>query len=248
MQNIGENIVKKHIRYDLEIISQLIMPKSKVLDIGCGDGQLLEFLKSEKNVEGQGLEISQPLVTKTIQRGISAIQGDGETDLEFYPNHHFDYAILGQTIQATKNPKKMLLEMLRIARYAIVSIPNFTHYKNRLQIMFKGVMPVNENLPFTWYDTPNIHFCSIKDFENLCAELNFKIEQKIFLTSKHKLNSLLNFNILPNFFAEYGIFLITRDEIAASTQTEFVFSDKLKQKISLGLAAPVAQSNNYNDN
>ena len=166
-ENIGQNIIKKQIRFDLEIISKLVASNTKVLDIGCGDGELLSFLKKEKNVDARGLEISRKQVTQTIKKGNSAIQGDGEKDLEFYPDHNFDYAILSQTIQATKNPKAMLKEMLRIARYAIISLPNFTHYKNRLHIMTNGTMPVNKNLPFTWFDTPNIHFCSIKDFENL---------------------------------------------------------------------------------
>jgi methionine biosynthesis protein MetW len=243
-QNIGQNIVKKQIRYDLEIISRLIAPASKILDIGCGDGELLEFLKKYKKADARGIEISQPLVTESIKKGISVIQGDGESDLEFYPDHSFDYAILSQTIQATKNPKQILQEMLRIAHCAIISLPNFTHYKNRWHIVFKGTMPVNKNLPFAWHDTPNIHFCSIRDFENLCDELGFKIKQKIFITAKHKLSNFFNFSILPNLFAEYGIFLITNNQNSLTAEEDFIFSNKIKQKINLGSFSgiPVTQN------
>jgi methionine biosynthesis protein MetW len=163
--NIGQNIVKHQIRYDLEIIAQLIKPKSKVLDIGCGDGELMEFLQKSKNVDARGLEISQEQVSQVLMRGLSAIHGNAENDLSFYPDRSFDYAILSQTIQATQKPKEILEEMLRVAEYAIVSLPNFAHYKNRLHLLFKGSMPVNKNIPFEWFETPNIHFCSIKDFE-----------------------------------------------------------------------------------
>lgn len=241
-KNIGQNIIKKQIRYDLEIISDLVKAKSKVLDIGCGDGELLEFLKNEKDVDARGLEISQKLVTKTIQKGISAIQGDCEKDLEFYPDHNFDYVILSQTIQATKNPKKMLKEMLRVGRYGIVSLPNFANIKNRLHLLLKGTMPVNKNLPFTWYDTPNIHFCSIRDFENLCLELNFKIEKKIFLTSKYKLYDFLKCSFLSNIISEYGIFLITKNELKPTGQEEFAFKTKLSPKLNFDLATPSVTS------
>lgn len=241
-KNIGQNIIKKQIRYDLEIISDMVKPKSKVLDIGCGDGELLEFLKNEKQVDARGLEISQKLVTKTIEKGISAIQGDGEKDLEFYPDHNFDYVILSQTIQATKNPKKMLEEILRVGRYGIISLPNFANFKNRLHILLKGTMPVNKNLPFTWYDTPNIHFCSIRDFENLCLELDFTIDKKIFLTSKHKLNNFFKCSFFSNLISEYGIFLITKNEFKPSGQEEFAFKTKLNPKFNLGVRSPVVSS------
>ncbi len=223
MTSIGQNIVKRKIRYDLEIIAQLIKPNSKVLDIGCGDGELLEFLRKTKNVDARGLEISQSQVSKALSKGISAIQGDAESDLTFYPNRNFDFAILSQTLQATHKPKEILEEMLRIAEFAIVSFPNFAHFKNRFQMMFKGHMPVNKTIPFEWFDTPNIHFCSIKDFEKLCADMNFSVKKKIFLTSKHKLLGLLGRNYLANFFAEYGIFLITKKEFTATGCEEFSF-------------------------
>jgi methionine biosynthesis protein MetW len=226
--SIGQNIVKRQIRYDLEIISQLVTPNSKALDIGCGDGELLDFLKNTKNVDGRGLEISQKLVGESLKRGISVIQGNAENDLSFYPDRSFDFAILSQTLQATKNPKEILQEMLRIADFAIISLPNFAHFATRFHLLFKGTMPINETIPFQWYETPNIHFCSIKDFENLCRELGFVVKKKIFLTSKHRLLGVLGHDSIANFFAEYGIFLITKNDFAATNQEEFIFGKNLK--------------------
>ncbi len=228
MSYIGQNIVKRQIRYDLEIIAQLIKSKTKVLDIGCGDGELLKFLKKNKNVDGRGLEISQSQVSKALMGGVSVIHGDAEKDLTFYPDRSFDYAILSQTIQATHDPKKILEEMLRIAEFAVISLPNFAHIKNRLHLLFKGTMPVNKTIPFEWYETPNIHFCSIADFEKLCHQFNFSIEKKVFLTARHKLISFLGHGMISNLFAEYGIFLITKNEPAATGQKEFVFKKSFR--------------------
>ncbi|NBV07126.1 MAG: methionine biosynthesis protein MetW [Proteobacteria bacterium] len=225
-KSIVESIVKHKIRYDLEIIANLIKANSKVLDIGCGDGELLEFLKKTKNTDGRGLEISQVEVSRALVKGLSVIQGNAENDLAFYPDRNFDYAILSQTIQATQRPKEILQEMLRVAEYAVISLPNFAHIKNRLHLLFKGTMPVNKNIPFTWFDTPNIHFCSIEDFENLCHDLDFIIERKIFLTNKHRLFSFFGHKKIANLFAQYGIFLIRKNHFAATNQEEFVFSSK----------------------
>ncbi|MDX2082604.1 MAG: methionine biosynthesis protein MetW [Rickettsiales bacterium] len=225
-KSIVETIVKHQIRYDLEIIAKLIKTNSKVLDIGCGDGELLEFLQKTKNIDGRGLEISQMQVSRALSKGISVIQGNAEDDLTFYPDRNFDYAVLSQTIQATHKPKEILQEMLRIAEYAIISLPNFAHIKNRLHLLFKGTMPVNKNIPFTWFDTPNIHFCSIEDFENLCRDLNFIIERKIFLTNKHRLISFFGHKFIANLFAQYGIFLIRKNHLTPNLQQEFVFSSK----------------------
>ncbi len=225
---IGKNIVKHQIRYDLEIMANLIKPNSKVLDIGCGDGELLEFLKKNKNIDGRGLEIDQHLVSKALSKGISVIQGDAENDLSFYPDNSFDFAILGQTLQATRNPKNILQEMLRIADFAVISLPNFAHFTTRFHLLFKGTMPVNETIPFQWYETPNIHFCSIKDFENLCLELGFVVKEKVFLTSKHRLLGILGHNSVANFFAEYGVFLITKNELLPTNQEEFIFNKNFK--------------------
>jgi methionine biosynthesis protein MetW len=234
MTYIGQNIVKRQIRYDLEIIAKLIKPESKVLDIGCGDGDLLDFLKKTKKVDGRGLEISQSQVSKALMRGLSVIQGNAENDLSVYPNQSFDYAVLSQTLQATHNPKEILEEMLRIAKFAIVSFPNFAHIKNRLHLLFHGAMPINKTIPFEWFETPNIHFCSINDFEKLCKQLDFDIQKKIFLTAKHQLISFFGHGTIANLFAEYGIFLISKNEFSATNQEEFSFKLDMQKKISLG--------------
>lgn len=227
-KEIGQNIANHQIRYDLEIIASLIKENSKVLDIGCADGELLYFLKRNKNVDGRGLEISQEKVARALARGISSIQGNAEDDLSCYPDQNFDYTILSQTLQATHKPKEVLREMLRISKFAIVSLPNFAHFKNRLHLLFKGEMPVNKNIPFQWFETPNIHFCSIYDFEKLCKDLNFEIKKKVFLTSKRPLPNLLNNSAIANIFAEYGIFLITKKEFKPTAQEEFAFGKTAK--------------------
>ncbi|MBL6664487.1 MAG: methionine biosynthesis protein MetW [Rickettsiales bacterium] len=226
-QNIGQNIKKYHIRFDLEIIADLIKENSKVLDIGCNDGELLAYLKKNKKADCRGLEISQDCVNKAIKKGISVVQGDAENDLSYYPDNSFDYAILSQTIQATKDPKNILKEMLRIANYAVVSLPNFAYYKNRFNFLVKGLMPVSETLPFSWYNTPNIHFCSIKDFENLCKELRLNIDERVYLTPKKKLLTIFGNQITANFFAEYGIFLISKRDLSATLQEEFAYKPKI---------------------
>ncbi len=237
-KDITSNIAKKHIRFDLELIANLITPNAKILDIGCGDGELLEFLRRTKNVDGRGLEISHLQISKALSRGLSVIQGNAETDLSFYPDRNFDFAILSQTIQATHEPRKILQEMLRIAEFAIVSLPNFAHIKNRFHLLSKGTMPVNKTIPFEWYDTPNIHFCSIKDFENLCKSLGYKIQHRLYITAKHRLRSFFGYSKTANLFAEYGIFLITKDEFAATNQEEFAFAKQLAKKLSPVFAAP----------
>jgi len=222
-KDIGQNIISHEIRYDLEIIADLIKPNSKVLDIGCGDGELLKYLKTHKNIDARGLEISQPKVSKALMSGLSVIHGNADDDLSAYPNQSFDYTVLSQTLQATQNPKNVLEEMLRISRFAIVSLPNFAHIQNRLHLLLKGTMPVNKTIPFEWYETPNIHFCSINDFEKLCAELNFKIEKRFFLTAKKQLMTPLFRFFIANIFAQYGIFLITKKEFSPTAQEEFAF-------------------------
>lgn len=223
-KEVGQNIAKNLIRYDLEIIANLVKENSSVLDIGCGDGELLNFLKHHKNANCRGLEISQEKVSKVLSLGISALQGDADEDLHYFPDQNFDYAILSQTLQATKKPDEVLQEMLRIAKYAIISLPNFAYYKNRLHLAIKGTMPVSKDLAFQWFETPNIHFCSIRDFEKLCADLNLKIVCEIFLTNKNILPKLLHNSLFANFAAQYGIFLITKKEFKPTAQEEFVFN------------------------
>ena len=223
MMKNNQNSNSQKIRYDLRVVAELISANSKVLDIGCGDGELLHFLKNTKNIDARGLEISHTQVSKAIIRGLSVIHGNAENDLSIYPDKSFDYAVLSQTIQATQNPPKILLEMLRIANYAVVSLPNFAHIRNRLDLMFRGQMPVNKTIPYQWYETPNIHFCSILDFEKLCNDLDFNIQKKVFLTSNHSLSGVFSNELFSNLFAKYGIFLITKNEFKPSNQEEFAF-------------------------
>lgn len=146
-KKIGSAIKKGDIRFDLEIIADLIPNSAKVLDIGCGSGELLKYLKDKKKVEGRGLEINQTEVSQALKKGISVIHGNAESDLAYYPDYCFDYAILSQTIQSMHNPKQIMEQMLRIARYAIISLPNFANYKNRFHLLLKGQMPVNKTIP-----------------------------------------------------------------------------------------------------
>jgi methionine biosynthesis protein MetW len=230
MQNNSQSIIKNDLRFDLKIIANLIKNNAKVLDIGCGDGQLLYYLKQQKNIDGRGLEISHSLVSKSLIKGLSVIQGNAENDLTIYPDNSFDYAVLSQTIQATHNPPKILLEMLRIAKFAIVSLPNFAHIKNRCDLFFTGRMPVNKALPYQWFETPNIHFCSIIDFEKLCFDLDLIIHKKVFLTNNHRLYSLFAQDFMANLFARYGIFLITKSEFIESGQEEFAIKNIINLK------------------
>lgn len=211
------------IRFDLEIIAKIVEKNSKVLDIGCGDGELLEHLTKSKNIDGTGIEISGHKVSKSLLKGLSVIQGNAEEDLKSYPDKSFDYAILSHTIQATNRPDKVIKEMLRISDKAIVSLPNFAHYKNRLHLALKGTMPVNKTIPFEWYETPNIHFCSIKDFKNLCKMLNLNIKKEIYLSN----NSFIKPKFIANLAAEYAIFLIEKDIFAASGESEM--AEKIKK-------------------
>ena len=195
-------------RTDLELITSLVDEGIRILDVGCGNGELLQSLKDKKNVKGQGLELKQERVNQCVSKGLSAIQGNADSDLSLYPNQSFDCVILSQTIQATNNPKNILIELVRIGKKAIVSIPNFGFWKVRLGFATYGKMPITKKLSNNWYDTPNIHLCSILDFVDLCRELNIKIEKTIVLSS----NKTKSYNGSPsnwsNFFGEEAIFLI----------------------------------------
>ena len=195
-------------RIDLELITSLVDIETRVLDIGCGNGELLESLKRKRKVIGQGLELKQERVNQCVAKGLSAIQGDADKDLGLYPNQSFDCVILSQTIQATGQPKLILGELIRIGKKAIVSIPNFGYWKIRLSLAINGKMPITKKLSHNWHDTPNIHLCTILDFINLCKELNIKIEKTIILSSKKTKSYNGTPNKLSNLISEEAIFLI----------------------------------------
>lgn len=197
-----------NLRKDLNLIANLIEDNSKIIDIGCGDGELLDFLNKNKNAKIQGLEIDQKKVNKCVAKGLSVIQGDADKDLSLYPEKSFEYVILSQTIQATLEPKKILYELTRIGEKVIVSIPNFGFWKVRLDLLFKGKMPITRKLNSTWFDTDNIHLCTILDFLELCDQLNLTVKQTVTITSKKQKKFSGKPSIKENIFAEEAIFLI----------------------------------------
>jgi len=197
-------------RVDLKLIAGFVEPGARVLDVGCADGALLKILRAEKAVDGCGIEISQRRVNECVAQGLSVVQGDADHDLDMYPEGAFDYAILSQTIQATHNPRDVLLSLLRIGRRVIVSIPNFGHWRIRLQLASAGRMPVTSNLPYNWYDTPNIHFCTIRDFVALVKEMEARIETAVALYGrKGRLNGSLPLWVW-NLFGEQAVFVLSR--------------------------------------
>ena len=195
---------------DFSIISKMIPSRSKIIDVGCGDGSLLDYLIKKKNVDGRGLEIDQDKIRECLAKGISAIQGDADIDLIDYPDKSFDYSILTYTLQATKRPKKVLEELVRISNKAIVSFPNFGYWKIRMSLLLNGKMPVSNELSYSWHETPNLHFCTINDFIDLCEELEIKIEKKGDLSNK-KLSNFSGKNFLDSYFNEVGLFLVSKD-------------------------------------
>ena len=197
-----------NLRKDLNLIANLIEDDAKIIDIGCGDGELLDFLNKSKNAKIQGLEIDQKKVNKCVAKGLSVIQGDADKDLSLYPEKSFEYVILSQTIQATLEPKKILYELTRIGEKVIVSIPNFGFWKVRLDLLFKGKMPITRKLNSTWFDTDNIHLCTILDFLELCDQLNLTVKQTVTITSKKQKKFTGKPSIKENIFAEEAIFLI----------------------------------------
>lgn len=197
-------------RVDLQVVADMIAPRARVLDVGCGAGELLELLQTDKQVDGRGLELSQRGVNECVSRGLSVVQGDADRDLVFYPDEGFDYVVLSQTLQATHNPKAVLDELLRIGRRAIVSFPNFGHWRVRLWLLFRGRMPVTKDLPHSWYDTPNIHFCTIRDFVNLCDELGATVESAAALDGNGQKIGLSMPWWFWNFFGQQAVFLLRR--------------------------------------
>jgi len=193
---------------EFKIIAQIIKNNKRVLDIGCGDGTLMEYLKKNQQNEVRGMEPNKSYVQKCISKGLPVIEGDAEKELIQFPEKSFDYVVLSQTLQAFLNPQEVLNQLLRIGKQTIVSIPNFGHWKVRLHLLFKGTMPITRNLPNEWYNTPNLHMCTIQDFVNFCNKKNITINQSMCLTNE-KISKITKGNMrYKNIFSELGVFLI----------------------------------------
>ena len=191
-------------RSDYAIIGDIVEPGTKVLDLGCGGGELLQWLAENKGVEARGVEISGERVRRAISRGVSAYQGDIDQGLADYPAQAFDYVILSQTLQETRHPRQVLAEMLRVGRRAIVAFPNFGHWRMRLSMLASGRAPRTKLFPYEWYESPNIHFLTVRDFEDLAAAEGLTVERRYFLAGRRKVT------LLPNLLAEVAVFLVRR--------------------------------------
>ena len=193
---------------EFKVISQIIKNNKRVLDVGCGDGTLMEYLKNHQHNDVRGLEPNKNLVQKCIAKGLPVIEGDAEKELVQFPEKSFDYVVLSQTLQAFLYPEEVINQLLRIGKQTIVSIPNFGYWKIRLHLLFKGTMPITKNIPYEWYNTPNLHMCTIQDFINFCNQKNIKIDKSICLTNE-KISEIKKRNIrYKNIFSQLGIFLI----------------------------------------
>lgn len=199
------------LRPDLIALADLVQPHSRVLDIGCGEGALLAYLEREKHCDARGLEISHDGVQKGVERGLSIVQGNADTDLVNYPDDGFDQVILSQTLQATQNPKRVLEELLRIAPKVVISIPNFGHWRIRLSLLMTGRMPVSKQLPSHWYDTPNIHLCTICDLAQLVGDVGAHIEKLVVLDDAGRARVQKNRSLSwANLMASQAVFLVSR--------------------------------------
>ena len=193
---------------EFKVIADLLPNNTRVLDVGCGDGSLMNFLVKEKNIEVRGLELNQNNVQECIYKGLPVIQGNAETELYQFPKQSFDYVVLSQTLQAFYQPDKVLRELLRIGKSVIVSIPNFGYWKVRTSLLFFGKMPVTKTLPNTWFNTPNLHMCTIKDLFNYCEDQNITIK-KVIGVNENKISLIKKNNLeMKNLFSKLGVFLI----------------------------------------
>jgi methionine biosynthesis protein MetW len=225
--NLGETVpfppsaapAPDELRQDLRLIAEMIAPGSRVLDIGCGDGALLAYLARHKGVDGRGIELSQSGVNACVGHGLSVIQGDADRDLEAYPTGAFDVVVLSQTLQATRQPLRVVESLVRIGHRAIVSFPNFGFWRIRLRLLINGRMPVSHCLAHPWYETPNIHLCTIRDFVALCDEVGVQVERSVTLDRHGQPYSLDPRGNLANLLAEQGIFVLcgTRNETDPAT-------------------------------
>jgi methionine biosynthesis protein MetW len=195
---------------EFKVISELIDEKSRVLDVGCGDGILMEYLLKNKVVDVRGLEISKEKVKKCLSNGLAVVEGDAEYDLKQFPDLSFDYVILSQTLQAFMSPENVIKDLLRVGKKVIVTIPNFGHWKVRVDLLFKGEMPITKNLPYEWYNTPNLHMCTIQDFYNFCNNKGINIFKTISLNGQ-KTSKITSSNLkFKNLISELGIFLLEK--------------------------------------
>lgn len=199
-------------RVDLVVVAEMVAPGSRVLDVGAGDGELLDLLATTRGCDARGIELSREGVNAGVARGLAVIQGDADVDLAHYPDDAFDYVILSQTLQATRRPRWVLEQMLRIGRHAVVSFPNFGHWRSRLDLLTYGRMPVTDNMPYSWYDTPNIHFCTIRDFVELVDVLDARMERAVALDSAgHRVRVNMPWWVW-NLLGEQAVFLLSRKD------------------------------------
>ena len=201
-----ENTVTEKSRFDHKIIVDLIAPNSRVLDLGCGDGELLSLLIKHKGCKGTGIEIDEQAIYKCVEKGLTVAHGDINTGLNDYSDKRFDYVILNESLQQVLHPKQVILEALRVGKKTIVGVPNFCHYRARLQVFFSGKVPITKELPYEWYDTPNLRFFSIKDFKTFCKIHHVTINDFIPIGSRRNLRPFC-----PNLFAHTGIFLLEKN-------------------------------------
>ncbi len=200
----------KDLRYDLQIVASWIEPGAKVLDLGCGEGVLLHYLKHEKKAVCTGIENREDRVLKCIEKGLTVVQGDINEEVRDYQTDTFDYVILSQTLQQVYEPESLIQDLVRVGRQVIVSFPNFSHWNIRMQLMFKGMAPVSPQLPFEWYNTPNIRTVTIRDFKNFVRDFNFKIVREVAINTHSEDFSGRIIHLLPNLRATYGVFMIER--------------------------------------